>query len=473
MEQSLHNKIFAPTGCLSEEQLLKYSNNTLPQKEKHKVEKHLLECELCTDAMEGFAFAPAAAEINDTRSSVRQIAQGKTSAVNHWKRFLLAASVIGIAFISFYFAFLKNRPAERNLLSENIKSEQVLPAEEPVKPVEKTPGDGKDISSGETGIPKEIKKNGSAMAELKFKEERKTVQSVAADKLEEVNNKSAREDLVSTISGTSTAMVYDKKNISDMDEPGKRRAEEETKEEPESLTYAEETIQKESEIVPNEGYIRPAAQSPVMEKDDSKNYNKETIRIRKAEESAAGAKVAAKKAEVKPPAFDVKYIENYKVVDYSDEYTAVILPEAKNIPAQFENSEKAKEAESELQLQTKNLMYDDILSEGLANLEAKNYTAALEKFNLILKNYPGDLNAVFYTGLIYYHLGNYDIAMLNFNTVISSDNIAFRDEANWYKALTFQQKNEKEKARALFREISGKENFYKTRASEMLEEMEK
>lgn len=473
MEQSLHNKIFAATGCLSEEQLLKYSHDALSKKERHKVEKHLIECELCTDALEGFAFAPAAAEINDIRSRVQQISYGKPAAVKHWKRFLLAASIIGMAFISFYFVFQKNKPLERKLLSENIKSEQPVSGEE-IKIAEENPGNGKDISSGETGIQEESKKNGKTESQLKFKKEKKPDQTAVADELAEIKDESAHKDLISTVSGTSTAMVYDKKTVSGQDEWEKEIAEGEKKEEPESLAYTEETIKKESEIAGNDGDLLPAAQSPVMEEDASKNYRSETAGKRKAEESAAGAKgAAAKKASVKSAASDVKYLENYKVVDYSEEYTPETMPEIKSIPAQFENSEKAKEVQSELKLQTKNIMYDDILKEGLADIEAKNYAGALEKFDLILKNYPGDLNAVFYSGLTYYHTGNYDKALTNFNAVTSSDNIAFHDEANWYKALAYQQKNEKEKARALFREISGRENFYKTRAAGMLEEMEK
>lgn len=46
--------IFSNKECLSVEDLLAYNEGKLNSLEQHKVEKHLLECELCSDALEGF-----------------------------------------------------------------------------------------------------------------------------------------------------------------------------------------------------------------------------------------------------------------------------------------------------------------------------------------------------------------------------------------------------------------------------------
>src|SRR6185503_13052401 len=46
-------KIFEPTHCISGDMLLKYVSNTLSADQKREVEKHLIDCEMCSDALEG------------------------------------------------------------------------------------------------------------------------------------------------------------------------------------------------------------------------------------------------------------------------------------------------------------------------------------------------------------------------------------------------------------------------------------
>ena len=47
------NDIFTHTDCVSEEMLSKYIAGKLPPSEKHEVEKHLIDCEMCSDAVDG------------------------------------------------------------------------------------------------------------------------------------------------------------------------------------------------------------------------------------------------------------------------------------------------------------------------------------------------------------------------------------------------------------------------------------
>ncbi len=53
MNNDLKHTIYNPTDCLSEKMLFEYIDNKLNQKERHIVEKHLLDCEMCSDALEG------------------------------------------------------------------------------------------------------------------------------------------------------------------------------------------------------------------------------------------------------------------------------------------------------------------------------------------------------------------------------------------------------------------------------------
>jgi len=53
MSTELKYKLFSKTDCLSEKTLFDYIDNKLNHTDQHTVEKHLLDCECCSDALEG------------------------------------------------------------------------------------------------------------------------------------------------------------------------------------------------------------------------------------------------------------------------------------------------------------------------------------------------------------------------------------------------------------------------------------
>lgn len=55
MNNDLHT-IFSGSGCPSHQQLKDYFENKLSGKEKHLIEEHLIDCEMCTDELEGISF---------------------------------------------------------------------------------------------------------------------------------------------------------------------------------------------------------------------------------------------------------------------------------------------------------------------------------------------------------------------------------------------------------------------------------
>jgi anti-sigma factor RsiW len=50
-----YNDLFTTTHCLSQQQLLDYVQGRLSPDQQHKVELHLADCELCSEAVEGLA----------------------------------------------------------------------------------------------------------------------------------------------------------------------------------------------------------------------------------------------------------------------------------------------------------------------------------------------------------------------------------------------------------------------------------
>jgi hypothetical protein len=64
--------LFNETGCINSDVLLKYRDHQLTEVEKHAVEEHLVDCELCSDALDGLAKVHAAT-LSEVTLSVKQL----------------------------------------------------------------------------------------------------------------------------------------------------------------------------------------------------------------------------------------------------------------------------------------------------------------------------------------------------------------------------------------------------------------
>jgi len=70
MSEELKHKLFDNTDCISEQTMFDYINNRLSPKECHVVEKHLLDCELCSDALEGLRMVKDRGRISFAKEEV-------------------------------------------------------------------------------------------------------------------------------------------------------------------------------------------------------------------------------------------------------------------------------------------------------------------------------------------------------------------------------------------------------------------
>jgi hypothetical protein len=95
MNEHLLN-IFSESGCPPYETLVDYFRNRLPEEEKHLVEKHLVDCEMCSDALEGLSLMKRPEELDRI---VEEIAVGvyrKRSRVVRWERRVLALAAAAV-----------------------------------------------------------------------------------------------------------------------------------------------------------------------------------------------------------------------------------------------------------------------------------------------------------------------------------------------------------------------------------------
>jgi hypothetical protein len=93
---SKNNNIFNSSGCLSLNTIKKYLNNELSPKKMHGVEKHMLECKLCEEAVEGYLLIKNKAGAEDIISSINKTISTKENIFDYRK---IAASIAAVVIL--------------------------------------------------------------------------------------------------------------------------------------------------------------------------------------------------------------------------------------------------------------------------------------------------------------------------------------------------------------------------------------
>ncbi|MCB9335376.1 MAG: hypothetical protein H6586_04455 [Flavobacteriales bacterium] len=122
--KELHHHIFSNTACISKETMLKYINKQLTDKELHDVQKHLLDCEFCSEALEGMKYAQDSSMLFTIDHQIDQIAARKRTPII--KTLMIAASILVIIFGSYftYTAFDNALQKSESSISLNTASEE-------------------------------------------------------------------------------------------------------------------------------------------------------------------------------------------------------------------------------------------------------------------------------------------------------------------------------------------------------------
>ncbi len=123
-----HKDIFSSTECLSETDLRAYAENGLSEQEKLRVEKHLVDCELCSDALEGYSLMNNPSEFGLRTASIDRRIDAKSSSrsvfLNREKLSYVAAAAVVLIFCSIVFVLIENVSKESNqLVSDEVQDE--------------------------------------------------------------------------------------------------------------------------------------------------------------------------------------------------------------------------------------------------------------------------------------------------------------------------------------------------------------
>lgn len=128
-------------ACLNEQQLYGYMDGTLSYKEQHSVEKHLLDCDFCSDALAGLelvkdrskiAALPLAAAVQPQNGEPVSAKKEKGRIIPFYRSprsYAAAAALILLLAVTWYFKGLTGSD-ENKQLSDNTTISQEAPAEE-------------------------------------------------------------------------------------------------------------------------------------------------------------------------------------------------------------------------------------------------------------------------------------------------------------------------------------------------------
>jgi len=127
MVNKKHIDIFSNTECLSLEAIQAYAANKLGTQERLQIEKHLVDCAICNDAVEGYSLITIGSAINKRVDKINKRIDVLTakSYVPLWKKeyFSYAAAVVGILLVcSMLYVSIKSSVNTDRLISQDINN---------------------------------------------------------------------------------------------------------------------------------------------------------------------------------------------------------------------------------------------------------------------------------------------------------------------------------------------------------------
>ncbi|MBL4624696.1 MAG: hypothetical protein JKY42_06110 [Flavobacteriales bacterium] len=472
MDPSLQHKIFEVGPCLSKEKLLNYHSGSLSPHESNAVEKHLLSCQMCMDAMEGIALSTnpisSIGEI-DTKIKILTGTVAAESFLNWRSGMAIAASLTGVLLGVFW--LLKDIAPEQEIAENKTQTEESVPEEKE-----------RELDKQENPKVSEVLSDSISSFKIDNSIVSGTTSSFSSapesDNIELIEVKSQEIRYLAKNNEGAGVAISEDANLAQATEIGFIL--EETNQ---AVTAHDESVAKESMTLSWSDSIDIA-----MEKSsDNFGYHFSTEKQEDADASISprtnGLFAEVKTDTRKSNNLPTSYMNDLLIVDYGDIYSEDdesssydkedgnddVMAEksllSRSTSAAFENEEAAtKKAEEDRLAATEitetQYTYENILQEGLDLYKQGSYSRAIAQFDFILQKYPEDHNALFYTGLSYFGIKKYNKAIEKFDVVYGLDKTPFKEDAEWQKALVLKEKGDTQKAKNLFDKIVTEAGYY-------------
>jgi TolA-binding protein len=173
----------------------------------------------------------------------------------------------------------------------------------------------------------------------------------------------------------------------------------------------------------------------------------------------------ALKESIIPGGTDITHFNNYKLVDYTvlrkktwPDFSLDSLHTSPSLENEFDTGDPLRGEISQ------SLPYINYLEGCINAYNSGDYDQAAQQFELILKQYPTDLNAQFYGAMSHYQQGKYERAIELYNMSLKNVFKIFREDSEFYKAMSLRKTGREEESMILFLQIINNNGYYKERA---------
>ncbi len=407
--------IFSETGCIPHEILWKYRQGKLSASEKHAVEVHLTDCELCSDALAGMMNMETDEMMAGLRKSVRNISVPKKVIRFYDFRILSAAAAAAVLIVFTYVINSHQKQDKKEIAQVIVPQEPKKEKSSPVAKLNEQPKKAKDTLI----FHKPLGNNG---------------------------NKAIASNAIHTPSLPTTQENFSV--IADADKQA------ETAVEKDNAEGGITAVAKETE---SSGYSAPAPPAAKIS------------RYKEAPGSVSKNMRSMQKKSADAESSKTTYINDLKVARtpaMSASENSDTVPAG--IPAMFEN---ANQAAADTLAREMPFVYSKTLKDGMDYFHNKQYTEASQSFSIILERFPNDVNSLFYKGLSEMEMQNYPQSSELLNKAMLNSNKTFYEEAKFKLALCYVAMNKKAEAEKLLREITKKKGFYTEKTTDELQQL--
>ncbi|TAL62481.1 MAG: tetratricopeptide repeat protein [Bacteroidetes bacterium] len=501
--------IFEHTDCLSEDILTKYISDKLSPAQKHEVEKHLLDCEMCSDAMEGRALIGDKNKISKITSELNQKIQTRISRPDSYRdstkeekkevkivflqqyrsQLAIAASVVALLGLVLFFRSNMSMKEIDQKSSDKIFAEKFEspPADLSTVATEQMV-EGKEQAQSDNNMPVAAKEPPEkVLADVhKAKEGARSGNDAVSGKSfgwtgnesvaeEDIPVQKARNQVLRTPleedNRRKNAEVPTENNLTITPLPEVKSRDEET-----GLVGKKDFAENRDELEPlkkNEKKAGVQAQSVaavIVTGATSDNYQQEvtdkTIEVKS--EKSGGEYREVKKGKSK------KFSAGY---DATKTTTTTPAPDAQTKITQSKTDAVMDSVPQFSSLITVGTTAKDeatILDNAMMKYDKQDYVGSLNDFEERLKQNPNDEKALFYSAVSYLNLGQTEKALTNLNKVLQNKTGDYYDSAQWYLSLAYLKNNDTKNARINLQELqNNSKSKYQKQANETLKEMQK
>lgn len=228
---------------------------------------------------------------------------------------------------------------------------------------------------------------------------------------------------------------------------------------------------KVQDIVPVADQIQPSEKSTNKEHPSSNLTEREIYEFLRMQENVLpGLSLETGKAHIRYPKAKEVALRNFIFIDYRSIRSKLIEPSSPNltgVAANIENEHIADHVLIDLDLSTE-IAYHKYLEETAELMNKGHFDQSINRFEIILKQFPDDHNALFYVAFCKFQIQKYGESLNYLHQLKHPIWGNFEEETQWYIAKCYFELNQHHEFLKIANEIIRKNGFYATQAKALI-----